>query len=273
MGPETKDPSLLHEKPVRVVSYTPVMRLTILGSNGTYPTPGRPTSGYLLQDEGTSVWVDTGSGTFAALQAVIDFDLLDALVISHVHADHCVDVLGFYHAVKYGGRPRDAVPTYVPAGLSERLKGFLGDPDHPLGDTLDFQVQDDGHQVMIGSIEFDFATTDHPVPTLGVRAQGSSGRVLAYSADTGPAGDWPRVAAGADLFLCEATYQGPAEEKPWPHHLAAGEAGQIARDAKAEALMLTHIWPTLDPERSVWEAEDTFGRPVGLAVPGMVVNV
>ncbi|HKZ28968.1 MAG TPA: MBL fold metallo-hydrolase [Acidimicrobiia bacterium] len=249
------------------------MRLTILGSNGTYPTPGRPTSGYLLQHEETSIWMDTGSGTFAALQRVIDFTTLDALVISHVHADHCLDVLGFYHAVKYGGLARTGIPTYVPAGLAERLKGFLGDPDHPLGATLDFRVQDDQEHATISGIEVDFAVTDHPVPTLGVRATDGTGRVLAYSADTGPQGEWSRIADGADLFLCEATYQGSADEKPWSHHLTAGEAGQIARRVGAKALMLTHIWPALDPERSVQEAEHTFGKPVGLAVPGMVVNV
>jgi len=251
----------------------PIMHITILGSNGTYPTPGHPTSGYLLQHEGTSIWMDTGSGTFAALQAVIDFDTLDALVISHVHADHCIDVLGFYHAVKYGGRARADIPTYVPPGLCEKLKGFLGDQDHPLGETLDFRVQDDGDRITIGGIGFDFAITDHPVPTLALRAQAENGRVLAYSADTGPQGEWSRIAFEADLYLSEATYQGSADEKPWSHHLTAGEAGQIARDVGAKSLMLTHIWPALDPERSVQEAEHTFGRPVGLAVPGMVVKV
>ena len=219
-----------------------VMRLTILGSNGTYPTPGHPTSGYLLQHEGTSIWMDTGSGSFAALQTVIDFVTLDALIVSHVHADHCIDVLGFYHAVKYGSRPRIGIPTYVPAGLAERLKGFLGDPDHSLGETLDFRIQDDSGHATIGGIEVDFAITDHSVPTLGVRAEAGTGRVLAYSADTGPEGYWSRIAAGADLFLCEATYQGLTDEKPWSHHLTAGEAGQIARAVGAKTLMLTHIW-------------------------------
>jgi ribonuclease BN (tRNA processing enzyme) len=249
------------------------MRLTILGSNGTYPTPSHPTSGYLLSHEGTSVWMEAGSGTFAALQTAIDFNTLDALVISHVHADHCMDVLGFYHALKYGGRRRGAIPTHVPVGLAERLKGFLGDPDHPLGETLDFVVHEDGDHVAVGAIDFDFTITDHPVPTLGVRATAGSGRVLAFSADTGPQGAWPRIAEGADLFLCEATYQGPEDEKPWSHHLTAGEAGLIARRVGAKALMLTHIWPALDPELSVQEAEQTFGKPVMLAVPGMAVKV
>lgn len=249
------------------------MRLTTLGSNGTYPTPSHPTSGYLLQHDATSIWMDTGSGTFAALQSVIDFTTIDALVISHVHADHCIDVLGYFYAIRYGNRPRTGIPTYVPEGLIERLKDFLGDPDHLLGETLDVRVQTDGDHATIGEIGFDFAATDHPVPTLGIRAEANNGRVLAYSADTGPQGDWIRTATDADLFLCEATYQGAVEDKPWPHHLTAGEAGQIARRAGVGSLMLTHIWPVLDPERSVQEAENTFGKPVGLAIPGMVVNV
>jgi ribonuclease BN (tRNA processing enzyme) len=249
------------------------MRITTLGSNGTYPTPSHPTAGYLLQHEGTSVWMDTGSGTFAALQSVIDFATLDALVISHVHADHCIDVLGYFYAVRYGNRPRTGIPTYVPGGLVERLKGFLGDPDHELGETLDFRVMADGDRVTVGEIGFEFAITDHPVPTLGMRAEASNGRVLAYSADTGPQGDWSRIATGADLFLCEATFQGATAEKPWSHHLTAGEAGQIARQAGVGALILTHIWPSLDPDRSLQEAEFTFGKPVGLAVPGMVLSV
>ena len=249
------------------------MHFTTLGSNGTYPTPGHPTSGYLLQHEGTSVWIDTGSGTFAALQQVIDFNALDALIISHVHPDHCIDVFGFFYAFRFGGESRSAIPTLVPEGLVERLRAFLGDPNHPIGDSLDFRIQADGDSAVIGEIVFEFATTDHPVPTLAVRAEASNGRVLAYSADTGPAGEWSRVAEDADLFVCEATYQGRVEDKPWSHHLTAGEAGQIARARRAKDLMLTHVWPVLDPDRSLQEAELTYGRPVRLAVPGAACKV
>jgi ribonuclease BN (tRNA processing enzyme) len=217
--------------------------------------------------------MDTGSGTFAALQAAIDFTSLDALIISHVHPDHCIDIFGFFYAYRFAGEPRPAIPTFVPEGLVERLRAFLGDPDHPIGESLDFRVQVDGDSVTVGEIGFDFAITDHPVPTLAVRAEASNGRVLAYSADTGPAGEWSRVATGADLFLCEATYQGEVEDKPWSHHLTAGEAGSIARRRGAKDLMLTHLWPVLDPDRSLQEAEQTYGRPVKLAVPGAVRKV
>jgi ribonuclease BN (tRNA processing enzyme) len=112
-----------------------------------------------------------------------------------------------------------------------------------------------------------FFASDHSVPTVASRWE-ANGRILAYSADTGPAGDWMAAAESADLFVCEASYQGPAGVAGYPHHLTAGEAGAIARRVGAKHLMLTHIPPHLDVTRSVAEAEATFDRPVELAVPG-----
>jgi ribonuclease BN (tRNA processing enzyme) len=82
-----------------------------------------------------------------------------------------------------------------------------------------------------------------------------------------------RLAKDVDLFLCEATYQGKSGIHPYPYHLTAGEAGSIARQAGARRLMLTHIPPSLDPARSVIEAEATFDRPVALAVPGAATTL
>ncbi|GBE23597.1 MAG TPA: MBL fold metallo-hydrolase [Actinobacteria bacterium] len=248
------------------------MRLTVLGSNGTFSTPGRPTSGYLIRHADTRIWVDTGPGTFAALQTVIDYRTIDAVVVTHVHADHSVDLFGFYHAVKYGPDGNAPIPVFCPEGLQEQVTCYLGGPEHDPAGTFDFRICDDGSAATVGSIGLKFSRTDHGVPTLAVRAE-ADGRVLVYSSDTGPAGDWARLAERADLFVCEATYQGAAEDKPWPQHLTAAEAGEIARGQVVDKLMITHIWPFLDPGRSVTEAEATFGRPVGLAVPGMTVKV
>ena len=248
------------------------MRFTVLGSNGTFATPGRPASGYLIQQADTRIWVDAGPGTFAALQAAIDYRTVDAVVITHVHADHSVDLFGFYHAIKYGPGGKSGIPVFCPEGLHEQVTCYLGGPGHDPNGTLDFRICDDGATATIKSIDLRFAITDHGVPTLAVRAEAER-RVLVYSSDTGPAGEWAQLAERADLFVCEATYQGASEDKPWIQHLTAAEAGQIARDHVVEKLMITHIWPFLDPERSVAEAEAAFGKPVGLAVPGMTVKV
>lgn len=248
------------------------MQLTVLGSNGTYGTPGRPASGYLIEHEGTHLWMDAGSGTFAALQDRIDPREVDGIVLSHAHSDHCLDIFGFYYATRFGRDPRTAVPTFVPEGLEARLAAFLGGSDRDFSDVLDFRVMRAGSTASLGPLGLRFGLSDHPVPTLCVRIEAGS-RSLTYSADTGTGGGLVDLAVGTDLLLCEATYQGPGTEKTWPHHLTAEEAGSLARTAGVHRLMITHIWPMLDPSRSVAEAEDTFGRPVSLAVPGITVKV
>ena len=248
------------------------MRLSVLGSNGTFATPGRPASGYLVDHAGTTLWVDAGPGTFAALQGIVDYRTIDAVVITHVHADHSVDLFGYYHAIKYGPGARVPIPVFSPAGFEEAFTSYLGGPGHEPTGVLDFMASTEGDEATVGAIAMRFALTDHSVPTLGVRFEADR-RVLFYSSDTGPEGTWMHLAEHADVFLCEATYQGSAGGKPWGRHLTASEAGQIARNQMVDRLMITHVWPFLDPGRSVSEAEAAFGRPVGLAAPGMTVKV
>ena len=102
------------------------MDLWVLGSNGTYPTAGRPTAGYLLSHEGTTLWVEAGSGTLLALQALMDPADVDALIISHRHADHSVDVFPLDHYLRFGSRPAHPLPLFVPDGLTQRLTDFAG---------------------------------------------------------------------------------------------------------------------------------------------------
>ena len=248
------------------------MQLTVLGSNGTYATPGRPPSGYLVSHEETVLWMDAGAGTFAALQGEMDPAKLDGIFLSHAHADHCLDVFGFYYAVRLRQDPPAAFPVFVPDGLEDRLIAFLGGGDHPISDLLEFRTVEVGGSVQLGSMTLRFGEADHPVPTRCLRIE-AGGRSLTFSADTGTGGTLEELATGTDLLLCEATYQGTTAEKPWPHHLTAGEAGTLARKVGAVKLMLTHIWPTLDPGRSVAEAEETFGKAVHLAVPGVRTRI
>ncbi len=242
------------------------MQVTVLGSSGSYPVPGRPSSGFLITAGPTRVWCDAGSGTFSALGLHVSPDEVTAVVLSHRHVDHCVDVLAAFHAWAYRPEPRRGVLLVAPASVFEALVSFLGaGTDHPFFDVFTPRPVEGGDRETIGGLEVAFFETDHSVPTVASRWSDGA-RTLAYSADTGPAGGWMEVAADADLFLCEATYQTDAAAD-YPHHLRAAEAGRIAREVGARCLMLTHVPPHLDPARSVEEAEATFGREVALAVP------
>lgn len=253
------------------------MLLTVLGSSGTYDTPGRPSSGYLVEHEDTMVWIDAGPGTFPALQTLTDFIRVDAVVLTHIHPDHCTDLYGFYHAVRYGARPRSGIPVFTARGIPERLDSFISgheDPtrEHRMFETFDFREVQEGDEATVGVMSLRFADADHPPPSVGVRVE-AAGRSLVYSGDTGPEGGVGDLAKNADLFLCEAGFQGNSEDKPWPHHLTASEAGTMATEAGARRLMITHLWPTLDPKLSILEAEEAFGAEVELAVPGVATRI
>lgn len=247
------------------------MRLHVLGSSGTYPAPGRPASGYLVEQGDTRVWCDAGPGTFTALWDLMDFAMLSAVVVSHRHLDHCLDVLSAHHAITYGPRTLPQVPLIAPRSVIDHLDAFLGDTDS-LASSFVLDPVDDGDTRTIGGISVGFARSDHSVPTLASRWEAGD-RVLAYTGDTGPVGEWSRVAEGANLFLCEASYQGESGVNPYPHHLTAAEAGAIARRQGAQRLLLTHIPVYLDTALSLMEAETTYGRPVGVAAPGTVHDV
>ena len=234
------------------------MELTVLGCSGSYNAPpAGACSGYLLRDGDTTIWMDCGHGSFTNLQRQMDPGDLTAIVITHEHPDHCVDVYGLHVLLRYG-LERSGVPVYAPAGADDRL-GTLAS----WGDTFDWHGIDDGARTTVGSIGLAFSRTDHPPPTFAVEATGADGRRLVYSSDTGP--DWSvdAFAPGADLVLSEASYE--HADRRSPIHLSGRQAGAAARAARAQRLVLTHLWPRVDPDVVVAEGSEAFGAAVTLA--------
>ena len=249
------------------------MRLRVLGSSGGYPAPGNPSSGFLLEHRGAKLWMDAGTGTFAELQRLADFTKIDALVLSHGHADHCADVFPLHVALRYGpGGSGPRLPLYCPPGVRETLGSLLGEGGvEELGRAFDFHTIDVDRPAEIAGARFSFLRMDHPIHTLGIRIETSEG-TLTYSADTGPGADLAGFAQGSDLLLCEACYQDGAQGAPV--HLTARQAGETARRAGVRELALTHIWPTLDPKVSLEEARSTAGDlPVRWARSGEVFEI
>lgn len=247
------------------------MQLTVLGASGSYASPALgPASGYLLRSAGANLWIDCGSGTFANLQRHLPVEDLTAVVVSHRHADHCTDLLGLYVCLKYG-LDRGGVPVLAAPETRDLLEPFVG----RFGDVFAWDEVDEGDERVVADLRLRFSRTEHPVPTVAVEVTGQAAgaeRRLVYTSDTGPGWSPSAFAPGADLVLSEATYQrGGARTEAL--HLTAHEAGEAARGAGARRLVVTHLWPALDPVASVAEASEAFGDAVTLAAPHLTTRI
>jgi ribonuclease BN (tRNA processing enzyme) len=242
------------------------LRLTVLGNSGSYAGPGGACSGYLVQAGHTTVWLDAGSGTLANLQRHVGLDQVDAIVLSHSHPDHWSDVEGFYVACRYV-LGRQGVPVYAPRGLQRLLR--IGEDD---GQTLWWSTVAGGSEIDIGPMHLSFSRTEHPVETLAVRVD-CDGRTFGYSADSGPGWSLEDLGPGLDLALCEATFLRDREGEGGMLHMSARQAGMSAREAGVERLVITHLWPTVEPSAAMEEASAAFGRPVELAMVGEIYQI
>ena len=248
------------------------VQLTVLGSSGGCASPGNPASGYLVTHEGSTIWCDAGSGTFMALMDLIDPADIDAVVISHVHTDHCADLIAFYGYMAYGPSGEIPVPVFLPEGAVEPMAGFVrAQGEHVFFQAFDFRIVGDGDEAAAGDISMRFALTHHPVPTIATRFM-ADGKSLVFSGDTGPGGGFPTLAEGADVVLCEATGVGVRTAQSYEYHLNAGEAGALGAEVGGR-LILTHVSPTVDARVAVAEAAVTYGSEPTLAVPGLSVTV
>jgi ribonuclease BN (tRNA processing enzyme) len=234
------------------------LSVTVLGCDGSYPGPGGACSGYLLSSGETHVWLDAGSGTMANLQKHISLEQLTAVVISHQHPDHWTDVEHLAVACKWVIK-RSGIPIFVPDGL--RLLMRVG----AAVDVFDWHIVGGGDQIEIGAMAISFSETDHVATTLAVRVD-SGGRSFGYSADTGSGWHLSALGSGLHLALCEATFL--ADKEDTIPHLSARQAGQMAREAGVEHLVITHLWPRLDRELARTEAAASFGGDVTVAAIG-----
>jgi ribonuclease BN (tRNA processing enzyme) len=242
------------------------MELTVLGCSGSFAGPGDdPCSGYLLRSGDTAIWVDCGNGTFGHLQQHVAPEDLTAVVLTHGHPDHCVDIYGLHVLLRYG-LEMSGLPVYAPEGLEKTLQSLVSD----WGDTFDWHAVGDGDRAEIGGIDLRFLRTDHPTPTCALEAI-ADGKRFVYTADTGPEWAVSAFGPGADLVLSEASYL--HEHRRSAIHLSAHQAGAAAREAEAQRLILTHLWPSVDRDAVLEEGSEAFGDAVTLASRGLVTTI
>jgi ribonuclease BN (tRNA processing enzyme) len=237
--------------------------ITILGSSGRFQTLDRACSSYLLQIDGSHIWLDAGGGSWLNLQRSIDYRDLDGVVLTHGHPDHTTDVLQGYHARMYGQEePLPHIPLWAPQETLDRLRAF----SDGIGDAFELVPIAAGTDLTIGAATFSFLGMAHPIPTLGVRVVYGD-TVVAFSSDTGEGADFVALAGGADLFICEATSQD--SDELWEGHLRASQAGAIAARIGVKKLILTHLPNGRDLSLSLAEAKATaHGVNVELAEDG-----
>ncbi|MFL6065530.1 MAG: MBL fold metallo-hydrolase [Friedmanniella sp.] len=255
------------------------MELTIVGCSGSVPGPDSPASSYLVRAPhggGTfSLLLDLGPGAFGALYRYLHPSQVDAIALSHLHPDHCLDVCAFYVAANYTdpGSPWPGIPVYGPEGTRERIRRAYEapgpDPEPAPAIERYFSYRDWEPEQRIGPFVVSTARVKHPVEAFAVRLAEDipDGGTLVFSGDTGPCDALVELASGADLLLAEAAFLDAPTNRPGLH-LTGRQAAETAQAAGVSELVLTHIPPWSDADQVLAEAVPHFDGPVSLAISG-----
>src|SRR5215211_439164 len=264
------------------------MRLTILGKSPSWQDAGGACSGYLVEEDGTAVLVDCGNGVFAKLRQRIDYVDVDAVLISHLHADHFLDLVPYAYALTYAPRqqpvPVDRWPgtdnparpnLHVPPRARETFRRIVGywENEDLIENAFQLREYDGGSRLEIGPVRVKFQPVPHFTETYAmcISSQNRAGRIV-YGADCSPTDALTEFASRAELMLVEATLPRP-ERTGVRGHLTPAEAGEQARAAGAERLLLVHISDELDAEWAREQAAKSFGGRVYVAREGDVYDV
>jgi ribonuclease BN (tRNA processing enzyme) len=245
------------------------VRITILGCSGSVVGPDSPASGYLVTAPDTPpLVVDFGGGVLGALQRHADPNSVHVL-LSHLHADHCLDLPGLFVWRRYHPSPaQERGVMYGPANTWARL-GAASSPEggevDDFSDIFEIHHWVDKQSVQIGTLDVEPRLVCHPTESYGLRMTDPDGAVLVYSGDTGYCDALIDLARGADMFLCEASWT-HSPDRPPRLHLSGTEAGRAAAEAGVGELLLTHIPPWTSREDVISEAKAEFDGPVHAVV-------
>lgn len=221
------------------------MKLTVLGRCGPYPRAGEACSGYLLQTDKTNILVECGAGILSRLRSVLELPKLDAVVLSHLHYDHCADMSVLRYALEQ--LPRPPLPVYCPTDPADALRIF----DYPV---FDIRPLSDGLRARAGDLTLAFSAVEHPVPTFGLRVFEGEGSLF-YTGDTGWFDGLVALCRGADALLADCCFT-DADAGKRNIHLSARQAGRLARQAGVKALYCTHLWGGADTDGTVQKEVD-----------------
>jgi ribonuclease BN (tRNA processing enzyme) len=264
------------------------VRITVLGKSPSWQDADGACSGYLVEEHGRCLLLDCGNGVFSKLRRFRDYVAVDAVVISHLHADHFLDLVPFAYALTYAPRqqpvPVDRWPgtdsparpiLYAPQGATEtfrRVVGAWGNEDL-IENAFELREYEPAEALDVGTLRVRFHEVPHFTTTYAVDiASTNGGGRFTYGADSAPNDELVRFADGTDLLMIEATLPRPEREGP-RGHLTPAEAGDHGQRARVRRLVLTHISDELDELWARHEAERAFKGPVSVAHEGAVYEL
>jgi ribonuclease BN (tRNA processing enzyme) len=262
------------------------VRVTVLGKSPSWQDASGACSGYLVQEGDFTLLLDCGNGVFSKLRRICDYVDVDAVLISHLHADHFLDLVPFSYALCYaprqqpvpvGGWPGTDAPArpelYVPCGATEvfrRIVGCWGNEDL-IENAFVVREYAAGDELSVGPLRARFCEVPHYLSTYAVELA-SNGSRFTFGADCSPNEQLVRFAQDTDVLMIEATLPRP-ERTGVRGHLTAEEAGEHGKLAGARRLVLTHYSDELDPDLTRAQATKSYGGPVELAQEGAVYTV
>jgi ribonuclease BN (tRNA processing enzyme) len=249
------------------------MRLDVIGAGPAYTDrPGALGACYLLRFQGSSLVLDLGQGTFSGLASIVDPGTVDAVVISHLHPDHFIDLVPFRHYLRWE-EPRRRVRVLAPAALARRLDALQEEAGFAEA-ALDIERLSDG-TVDAGPFRIDIRQITHTDSSFGFRvsvASAGDAPGLVYSGDCGRAEDLDELARPGDTLLCEVSF-GPGPIVPGPEHLDGPTVGDLARRVKASRVLLTHLMMGFDRAATIDSVRARFDGPVDLVDPGFETTI
>ena len=254
------------------------MRLTVLGRSPASPNPGEACAGYLVEGGGSRVLVDIGPGVVAQLVRRHHPDELDAVVVSHMHADHMLDLVTLRYVYPWRALPKEQrLRVIMPPGSADQLLELargVGNANH-FEACFRLSEHDGTTPIAAGGLSLTPVRTQHYIPCWGFRIQ-ADGNTLAYTADTAPCGGLSDLADGPDLLLSEATLRSLDEDAAPPEprgHLLPAEAGAAAREGRSGRLVLTHLPVNGDGAWARDLAAEAFGADVDIAAPERTYDI
>lgn len=249
------------------------MRLTVLGAGPAY-TDREGASGacYLVASGATRVLLDLGQGSFPRIFPHVRPEDLDAVLVSHLHPDHFVDLVPLRHYLRYELAPSRRMRVIGPSELGGRLDALHAEPGFSAG-ALDLATLGEATH-LVGGLSVEGRLVAHTAESYAMRVAPASGGGpgLVYSGDCGRAEDIAPLVRPGDTLLCEVSF-GAGPVPPGASHLDAPAVGRLAASTGVASVLLTHLQMRHEPDAAVAACRAVFPGPVSMVWPGSRAEV